>query len=159
MAVGDAAVSGSRLVGFGVLMLVSACRGGGRSGTDFDAVRIRQGVVLVEKALTEREKATGLMFRTSLPTNRGMVFLFDPPSRPSFYMRNTAVPLDLVLITPEGRVASVHRMEPFDERTLHTARTEVSWALEVNAGWVDRHGVRAGDRVEFLKVGKEEGAR
>lgn len=139
-----------------MVLVVPACRGGGGRAVAFDAVRIRGGVVLVEKALTDEEKAVGLMFRTSLETNRGMVFRFDPPSRPSFYMRNTAIPLDLVFITPDGRVASVHRMEPFDDRTLHTARTEVSWALEVRAGWVERHGVRPGDRVEFVKVRGEE---
>jgi uncharacterized membrane protein (UPF0127 family) len=140
-----------RLVASLVLVSSFACRQES-AGKDFNAVRIRASVVQVEKALTEREKSMGLMFRTSLATNTGMIFQFDPPSTPSFYMKNTAIPLDILFISPDMKIVTIKRMEPFDATTLHSPTAASAWALEVNAGWAERHGVREGDSVEFIET-------
>jgi hypothetical protein len=106
----------------------------------------------VEIARTEPERRKGLMDRASLPENAGMLFIFDETSVHSFWMKDTLVPLDMLFIDDEGRIAGiVERAEP---RTLaeRTVGKPSRYVLEVNGGWARAHGVRAGDRVRFENV-------
>jgi uncharacterized membrane protein (UPF0127 family) len=106
----------------------------------------------VELARTDRERAKGLMDRTSLPEDGGMLFLFDETSVHSFWMKNTLIPLDMIFIDEDGRIAGiVERAEP---RTLteRTVGKPSRYVLEVNGGWSRARGVRAGDRVRFENV-------
>ncbi|MCI2398470.1 DUF192 domain-containing protein [Aliiroseovarius subalbicans] len=62
----------------------------------------------VELADSERERARGLMHRDSLAASQGMLFVYDTPGKPAFWMKNTLIPLDMLFVTPEGEVAHVH---------------------------------------------------
>jgi uncharacterized membrane protein (UPF0127 family) len=108
--------------------------------------------VRVEIARTRAEQAKGLMDRTSLDPDAGMLFLFDDNVEHSFWMKNTLIPLDMIFIDDQGTIAGiVERAEP---RTL-TGRTvgkPSRYVLEVNGGWSAAHGVHVGDRVRFENV-------
>jgi len=119
------------------------------AGHGTDLIRIGRAVVEVEFARTEEQREMGLMFRESLATNEGMVFVFDPPSKPAFYMKNTKVPLDILFIDENLKIVDIQQMEAFDEKTLHRPPAAVEYAIEVNRGWAAGHGVRAGDRVNL----------
>jgi uncharacterized protein len=101
----------------------------------------------VELALTPEQMSQGLMFRRSMPADAGMLFDYRSVQPVSFWMRNTYIPLDMIFILPDGKIAGIHeRAVPLDERPI-SSPVPVRAVLEVNGGTVTRLGIRAGDRV------------
>lgn len=102
----------------------------------------------VEIADTPQARAQGLMFRRSMPLDRGMLFDFGRVDMVSMWMRNTYIPLDMLFIRPDGVIARIARdTEPLSERSI-TSGEPVLAVLELNAGVTARLGVAPGDRVE-----------
>jgi uncharacterized protein len=103
----------------------------------------------VELARTPLEQAKGLMFRTAMGLDEGMVFPFDPPRGASFWMRNTVIPLDLIFIAPDGRISNIAaNAVPYDETPL-TSTGEAKAVLELNGGRAAQLGIVPGDKVEW----------
>lgn len=103
----------------------------------------------VELARTPQEQAKGLMFRTQMGPDEGMLFPFDPPRGASFWMRNTVIPLDLIFIAPDGRVLNIAANAiPYDETPL-MSHGPAKAVLELNGGRAAELGIAAGDRVEW----------
>ncbi len=101
----------------------------------------------VEIAATPEAQVQGLMFRDTLPENRGMLFVYPEPRRLVFWMRNTTIPLDLAFADEQGVIVEIQQMEPLSD-SLHQAPQPVRYALEVNRGWFQRHGVQVGDTLK-----------
>lgn len=101
----------------------------------------------VEIADTEAERQHGLMYRTSLPPQYGMLFIFDGPAPRSFWMRNTYIPLDIIYIGADGRIVSIAHGKPFDESPLPSAGPAVG-VLELYDGEAARLGIKPGDKVD-----------
>jgi uncharacterized protein len=98
----------------------------------------------VEVADTEAERALGLMNRAALPKSEGMLFIYDGPQDVAFWMKNTLIPLDMIFITADGRVAKVHPdAVPGDLTPIPGARATVM-VLEINGGLAGRIGLSAG---------------
>jgi uncharacterized protein len=114
----------------------------------------------VEVADDEAERARGLMLRTSLPDDAGMVFLYPEPTEGSFWMKNTLIPLSIAFFDAEGTILRILDMEPCreDPCPLYTPGVAFTGALEVNLGAFTRLGVLEGDRIELLGIGAEPGA-
>jgi uncharacterized protein len=113
-----------------------------RSGARVHAFR-------VEVARTNEEQARGLMFRTAMGADEGMLFPMQPPRLAAFWMRNTVIPLDIVYIGPDRRVLNIVAMAvPYDERPL-PSEGPVSAVLELNGGRAAQLGIRPGDRVAW----------
>jgi len=107
----------------------------------------------VEIADTPGEKARGLMFRRSLPQDRGMIFLYDPPQRAAMWMRNTYIPLDMIFITEQGTVLRIEaNTEPFSTDVIEAGGITKA-VLELNAGEAARIGLKPGDEVIFPGLG------
>ena len=105
-------------------------------------------VIDVDIADTPQEKAQGLMFRTRLQDNRGMLFAYDTPQEITMWMRNTYIPLDMVFIRADGTVHRIEAMtEPLSEDII-ASRGDVSACLELAGGAAERLGLKPGDRVE-----------
>jgi uncharacterized membrane protein (UPF0127 family) len=105
--------------------------------------------VAVELARTDAERSRGLMHRTSLPEDGGMLFLFDETAEHSFWMQNTFIPLDMIFVDDEGRIVGiVERAEPETTR-MRSVGAPSRYVLEVNGGWARARGVKRGDRVRF----------
>ncbi len=103
----------------------------------------------IEVAVTDVEKARGLMFRRSLSQDSGMLFLYDPPQAVTMWMRNTYIPLDMIFITPDGLVHRIEaNTEPFSTDVIASGGT-VAAVLELNAGQADKIGLKPGDRVIY----------
>ena len=92
----------------------------------------------------------GLMHVRELPEDEGMLFVYPRPQDMSFWMRNTYIPLSIAYIESDGRIRDILDMAPHDEGS-HPSTGAVRFALEVNQGWYERHGVAEGDRVEGLR--------
>ena len=94
-------------------------------------------VVDLELALTAEEIANGLMFRPSLADSRGMLFLFEQPRRPAFWMKNMLIPLDLVFLDGTGAVVDViANVQPCaaDPCPNYPPSSPAQAVLEINAG-------------------------
>jgi uncharacterized membrane protein (UPF0127 family) len=104
--------------------------------------------VPVEIAATDAERETGLMGRTSLPEDAGMLFVFDQDQQLAFWMKDTLIPLSIAYIDGGGRIVDIQDMQPLDE-TPHPSAAPARYALEVNQGFFKERGVEVGDRVEL----------
>lgn len=105
--------------------------------------------VLAEHAVTQAQKSRGLMYRTQLGEDAGMLFSWPDEAPRSFWMKNTCLPLDMMFIDSNGFIVSALEQVP----TMNEiARQSICWAsrvLEVNAGWIRAHAVEPGQRVEI----------
>lgn len=104
---------------------------------------------LVEIASTPEEREKGLMFRERLNENEGMLFVFPEEKPLSFWMKNTLIPLDVGFFDAGGFLIEVQRMEPDDGKTVHQSPEPGVYALEMNAGWFERHGLRRYARLKL----------
>ena len=102
--------------------------------------------VQVAASFDEQEK--GLMFRRSLPANDGMVFPYDPPQEVSFWMKNTLIPLDMIFIRPDGRIARITTARALDLTPVPSGEP-ISAVLEIRGGRAAELGIRAGDAVDW----------
>ena len=102
----------------------------------------------VEIADDEAEQRRGLMERTELAENAGMLFVFDREAPRSFWMRNTLIPLSIAYIASDGRIVDIQDMQPLDE-TSHPSAEPAQYALEVNQGFFAERGIEVGNVVEI----------
>ncbi|OUV69067.1 MAG: hypothetical protein CBC89_01585 [Euryarchaeota archaeon TMED129] len=101
-----------------------------------------------------RDFNLGLMFRESLDTNSGMLFIFDEVAEQSFHMRETKIPLDIAFIREDGIIESIKKLEPFEESPVYS-EGEVLCALEVNRGWFTENNVEVGDQIDIEEGEKD----
>lgn len=104
----------------------------------------------LELALTDQERAMGLMYRESLPAKSGMFFLFDKDDRYPFWMKNTFIPLDIAWLTGDGRVAELRaNVQPChaDPCTSYAPTAIARAVIELPAGTAAAHGLRVGSTV------------
>lgn len=108
---------------------------------------------VVELALADEEKTRGLMFRTEMAANEGMLFDFGRDAPVAMWMQNTILSLDMIFIRSNGTVARVaERTTPFSTDTI-PSREPVRFVLEVPAGTAERIGLQRGDRVRHILLG------
>ncbi len=103
--------------------------------------------VAVEIARTPAEQAAGLMGRTSLVADTGMLFVFPREQTLSFWMKDTLIPLDILFFDADGAFVSSASMTPCPEGTAcqrYNSARPAFYALEVPAGYVWQHKVDAG---------------
>ncbi|WP_250954224.1 DUF192 domain-containing protein [Rhizobium sp. CG5] len=101
----------------------------------------------VERAITPAEREVGLMHRTELGADRGMLFDFGTPRTVMMWMKNTPLPLDMLFIDDTGLVIRVEsRTTPFSENIIASGGV-VRFVLEINGGRAEALGIAAGDQV------------
>ena len=118
----------------------------------FPVVSLTAGmhIIKAEFASKEAERQQGLMFRKKMGNNEGMVFLFDAPGNVCMWMKNTLIPLSIAYIDSDGRIVDLQDMKPLDDDPPHYVSAEpAQYALEVNQGFFEEHGVKVGDRADL----------
>jgi uncharacterized membrane protein (UPF0127 family) len=104
-------------------------------------------VFSVEIAATEPEREKGLMYRKRLSEGQGMLFDFHHEQEVGFWMKNTYIPLDMIFIRGDGRIASIaHDAQPLSEKVIYSG-APVRAVLEVKGGTAQRLGIEPGDHV------------
>jgi uncharacterized membrane protein (UPF0127 family) len=117
--------------------------------TQLQRLTINGVPLFIETAQSDDERQRGLMFRESLPADQGMLFVFPISQIQSFWMRNTFIPLDIAFIDESGAIVDIQQMKPVDESVLYTSKAPALYALEVNAGWFEKHQIQVGASVKF----------
>lgn len=116
------------------------------------SVTFAGGQITAEIAATVAARETGLMNRSSMGQDAGMLFVFPIDENPllaGFWMKNTSIALSIAFMDSTKRVLSVQDMVPFDTVNIHQSPSFYRYALEVNKGWFATHGVLAGAQAAF----------
>ncbi|HEX7889987.1 MAG TPA: DUF192 domain-containing protein [Ramlibacter sp.] len=100
-------------------------------------------------AASPDQRMTGLMHRTEMPQQEGMLFVFEYPAQQCFWMKNTLLPLSVAFIEEDGTIANIDEMKA---QTLdsHCSAKPVRYVLEMNQGWFARKGIKAGQKIAGL---------
>lgn len=108
-----------------------------------------QSTLDVELALSAEEQRRGLMYRTELGAQAGMLFSWPAEQLHSFWMQNTCIPLDMLFIGADGTIAGILEQVPVLNEQERSIPCRVAHVLEVNAGYCRAHGIAPGQRVRI----------
>lgn len=97
-----------------------------------------------ELAISEMEVRTGMMFRTNMDDNAGMLFIFGAPVQASFWMKNCPLPLSAAYIDPDGKILELHDFEAQNTNSVIAATDRVQYVLETSRGYFERKGIKPG---------------
>ena len=117
-----------------------------RAGEPLLDLRVGDARLKAEYARTPDERERGLMERTEMPADHGMLFRFDDFRRHCLCMKNTPLPLSAAFMDESGRIVDIIDLEPLST-AIRCSREPGRYALEVNQGWFDRHQLGIGDQV------------
>lgn len=141
-----------------LLCLLSGCRSGDQALDEYNttAVTLPDGTTIRAEVMTRREDmARGMMFRDSLPEDRGMLFIHGSPGKYPYYMFQTKVPLDIIWLDANKKVVEIVNDVPPCKSTKATecpnygGTVDAVVVLELAAGQAARHGVRQGTTLIF----------
>jgi uncharacterized membrane protein (UPF0127 family) len=100
--------------------------------------------MIVELALTAEQQRAGMMFRTNMAENAGMLFPLAVTQRASFWMKNCPLPLSAAYINPEGVIQEIREFQPHNTNAVVAASNNIRFVLETPQGWFQRHNVNTG---------------
>src|ERR1700730_11101279 len=100
-----------------------------------------------ELAKTPAQMTQGLMFRTSLAPDAGMLFEYQQPTAATMWMRNTLIPLDMLFVDAQGRIVNIQQRAVPQSLDVISAAAPVCVVIELNGGTAARLGIKPGDRV------------
>lgn len=121
-----------------------------QSGT-LPTIELKAGMYRIEAELanTPAARQTGLMYRTFMPTNAGMLFVFPEKAIHCFWMRNTKLALTIAFIDDDGKILNLSDMEP-ETQNNHCPRAPVRFALEMNQKWFAQRALGPGSIITGL---------
>jgi uncharacterized membrane protein (UPF0127 family) len=120
----------------------------GTPQTQLPRVTLSAGMHLInaQVAATPEQRSIGLMHRQEMPTQEGMLFVFEQAGVQCFWMKNTLLPLTAAFVADDGTIVNLADMKP---QTLdsHCSTQPVRFVLEMNQGWFAKRGIQAGARL------------
>lgn len=128
------------LLGLGVLASGAL---GAQQAPRFLDLAIGMYRIRAEVAATEHERQVGLMNRSHLPAQAGMLFVFEKSAQHCFWMKNTLLPLSIAFLDSTGKIVDLADMKPQSEES-HCPNRPIRYALEMNQGWFRSHGATVG---------------
>jgi uncharacterized membrane protein (UPF0127 family) len=114
-------------------------------------IELKAGMYRIQAELADNPKAreVGLMNRTSMPTNSGMLFVFDQKAAHCFWMNNTKIPLSIAFIGDDGKIVNIEEMQA-DTTNNHCPKAAVRYALEMNKQWFSERVIVPGTVITGL---------
>jgi len=103
-----------------------------------------------EIAATHDSRVLGLMFRSILPANHGMLFIYPDEQTHCMWMKNTRIPLSAAFLDGEGTIVNIAGMEASSAENYCASRP-VRYVLEMNQGWFQKRGISVGARITGLE--------
>ena len=121
---------------FASALLISSSIVLAQVNTGLPTVELKTGIYRIQAELADTPKAreVGLMNRTSMPTNSGMLFIFEQKAGHCFWMNNTKIPLSIAFIADDGRIVNIEEMQA-ETTNNHCPKAAVRYALEMNKQW------------------------
>jgi len=115
---------------------------------DLPKIKLSAGMHLIDTqvASTPDQRATGLMFRQEMPQGEGMLFVFEEATPQCFWMKNTLLPLTAAFIADDGTIVNLANMKP-QTTDSHCSAKPVRYVLEMNLGWFEKKGLKAGSKI------------
>ena len=119
--------------------------------TGLPTIELKAGIYRIQAELADTPKAreVGLMNRTSMPTNSGMLFVFEQKAGHCFWMNNTKIPLSIAFIADDGKIVNIEEMHA-DTTNNHCPKAVVRYALEMNKQWFSERVIVPGTVVTGL---------
>lgn len=103
----------------------------------------------VEIAENDAERSKGLMFRPYIPDSVGMLFIFNESVPQGFWMKNTAISLDIIYVDENKKIVSIAKnTKPYSEESIPSLGN-AQYVVEVNAGFTERNNIKSGDVISF----------
>ena len=133
--------------GFAALLILVAA-----NARATEKIELTAGIhrIEAELAYTNETRAQGLMHRTAMPPNHGMIFIFTEQARHCMWMRNTLMPLSVAFVDARGGIINIAEMQPHSEQN-HCAEKPARYALEMNSGWFKSRGIKPGAAISGLQ--------
>ncbi len=112
---------------------------------ELPTIKLQAGMHLIAAEVAEEpgQRQIGLMQRSAMPANHGMLFVFESANVQCFWMKNTLLPLSIAFITDDGAVVNIADMQPLSESN-HCSAKPIRYALEMHQGWFAKRGIKAG---------------
>lgn len=131
-----------------LLFTISLCSAQGTPQLDLPKIKLSVGMHLIsaQVAATPEQRAVGLMFRQDMPQGEGMLFVFDDATPQCFWMKNTLLPLTAAFVADDGTIVNLANMKP-QTTDSHCSAKPVKYVLEMNLGWFEKKGVKAGSKL------------
>ena len=123
----------------------------GQVNTGLATVELKTGIYRIQAELADTPKAreVGLMNRTSMPTNSGMLFIFEQKAGHCFWMNNTKIPLSIAFIADDGKIVNIEEMQA-ETTNNHCPKAAVRYALEMNKQWFSERVIVPGTVITGL---------
>ena len=117
-----------------------------------DTSGVKKAEFDIELATDDYQQQTGLMYRTQMADNQGMLFIFDEEKPHFFYMKNTYIPLDIIFVAADSTIVNIAKdAQPLDETVLPSEKP-AQFVLEIKAGLSDAHQIKKGDKLRWKKL-------
>lgn len=114
-------------------------------------IELKTGIYRIQAELADTPKAreVGLMNRTSMPANSGMLFVFEQKAGHCFWMNNTKIPLAIAFIADDGKIVNIEEMQA-NTTNNHCPKAAVRYALEMNQQWFAERVITPGTVIQGL---------
>ena len=124
---------------------------GAKQPGDFPRVKLTAGMFVIDAAVAanDADREQGLMYRTNLGPNEGMLFVFNENAVHCFWMKNTLIPLSIAFVRADGTITDIDEMQA-ETTDNHCPRNNGVYALEMSKGWFSSKGIKPGMKIQGL---------
>jgi hypothetical protein len=136
---------------FAFSFLIGSCLASAQVNTGLPSIELKTGIYRIQAELADTPQAreVGLMNRSSMPVNSGMLFIFEQKAGHCFWMNNTKIPLSIAFIADDGKIVNIEEMQA-NTTNNHCPKAAVRYALEMNARWFAERTLTPGSVITGL---------